>query len=397
MAGPVTGHGPLAGIRVIELPGIGPLPFACMLLADLGADVIRIDRPDDVGRQPETTLDTALLLLDPLGRNRRRLAIDLRRPEGAELLLRLAETADVVVESFRPGVAERLGVGPHDCRSRNQRLVYGRATGWGQTGPLARSAGHDINYLALSGVLDSIGSNDAPPTAPMGHIGDFGGGGLFLAFGLLAALLERERSGKGQVVDAAILDGAALLDSLRRFFALHGAMPEGRGSGPLDGGSHFYNVYETADGKHITFGAVEPKFHRELLDRLGLDHFQVEQLDHDGWPQLRETIAKVVHTRTRAQWQEHLEGTDVCFAPVLDAAEAPLHRHHLARGTFVTVDGEVQAAPGPRFDRTPPPLPLAPHPVGADALTILADLGFSEAEIERLAASEAVRMPKRSQ
>jgi len=390
---PVTGRGPLAGIRVIELPGIGPLPFACMLLADLGADVIRIDRPDDVGRQPRSALDVAMLSLDPLGRNRRRLAIDLRAPEGAELLLRMAETADVVMEGFRPGVVERLGVGPKDCRSRNDRLVYGRATGWGQTGPLAHSAGHDINYLALSGVLDSIGSRGGPPVAPMGHIGDFGGGGLFLAFGVLAALIERERSGKGQVVDAAILDGVGLLGSLQRFLSQHGAVPAGRATGPLDGGSHFYNVYETADGKHITFGAVEPKFHRELLVQLGLDPAGVEQLDSGGWPDLRKKIADVVRGRTRAQWQELLEGTDVCFAPVLTAAEAPLHPHHLARGTFVTVDGEVQAAPGPRFDRTPASAPTAPRPPGADALTILAELGIAEDEVARLRERRIVHMP----
>jgi alpha-methylacyl-CoA racemase len=380
--------GPLAGVRVLELPAIGPVPFAAMLLADLGADVIRVDRPGDAGADPPDPLRRAYAGLDPTGRNRRRIAIDLRTPAGVQLALRLCERCDVLLEGFRPGVAERLGLGPDVCGARNPALVYGRMTGWGQDGPLAAHAGHDINYIALCGALDSIGHDGGPPAAPLGYLGDFGGGGMYLAFGVLAALTERHRSGLGQVVDAAIVDGAGLLGSVQRYLRLAGAMPGPRGTNELDGGHPTYGVYQTADSEWISFGAVEPRFRAELLRRLGIDAGELG--GQATWPRLRARIAGLVRGRTRTEWCEHLAGTDVCFAPVLTHEQAMRHPHHVARRAFVDVGGESQVAPGPRFARTPAGTPR-PAPVpGAGTRAVLAELGLSPEEIADLERSGVV-------
>jgi alpha-methylacyl-CoA racemase len=380
--------GPLAGIRVLELPAIGPVPFAAMLLADLGADVIRVDRPGDAGADPPDPLQRAYAGLDPTGRNRRRIAVDLKSSPGVQLVLRLCDRCDVLLEGFRPGVAERLGLGPEVCGARNPALVYGRMTGWGQDGPLAHQAGHDINYIALSGALDSIGHAGGPPAAPLGYLGDFGGGGLYLAFGVLAALTERHRSGLGQVIDAAIVDGAGLLGSMQRYLRLSGAMTGARGTNELDGGHPTYGVYETADAEWISFGAVEPRFRAELLARLGIAAGELG--DQATWPRLRARIAGLVRGRTCAQWRDLLAGADVCFAPVLTHEQAMRHPHHVARRAFVDVGGESQVAPGPRFARTPAGTPR-PAPVpGADTRAVLAELGLSREEIAALERSRVV-------
>jgi alpha-methylacyl-CoA racemase len=375
-------QGPLAGVRVLELPAIGPVPFAAMLLGDLGADVIRLDRLDDAGADPADPLRRAYAGLDPTGRNRRRIAVDLKAPAGVQVALRLADSCDVLLEGFRPGVAERLGLGPDACAGRNPALVYGRMTGWGQDGPLARKAGHDINYIALAGALDSIGHDGGPPAAPLGYLGDFGGGGLYLAFGVLAALNERHRSGLGQVIDAAIVDGVGLLGSVQRYLRLSGAMPGPRGTNELDGGHPAYGVYETADSQWISFGAVETRFRAELLRRL-----EVTPRELGGpatWPPLRQRIAGIVRARTRAQWEELLSAADVTYAPVLTHEQALRHPHHAARHSFVDVGGESQVAPGPRFARTPAGSPR-PAPVpGADTAAVLAELGLTRDEISVL-------------
>jgi alpha-methylacyl-CoA racemase len=376
---------------VLELPAIGPLPFAAMLLGDLGADVIRLDRLDDVGADPADPLQRAYAGLDPTGRNRRRIAVDLKSPPGVQVALRLADSCDVLLEGFRPGVAERLGLGPDVCAARNPALVYGRMTGWGQDGPLARQAGHDINYIALAGALDSIGHDGGPPVAPLGYLGDFGGGGLYLAFGVLAALNERHQSGLGQVIDAAIVDGVGLLGSVQRYLRLSGAMPGPRGTNELDGGHPVYGVYETADSQWISFGAVEPRFRVELLRRLGIDPRELG--GQPTWVPLRERIAGILRGRTRTQWEELLADADVTFAPVLTHEQAMCHPHHVARRSFTDVGGESQVAPGPRFARTPagPPRP-APGP-GADTRAVLAELGLSQEEIGALERSRAVGAP----
>lgn len=383
--------GPLARIRVLELPAIGPVPFAAMMLADLGADVIRLDRPGDVGPEPAEPLQRAYAGLDPTGRNRRRIAVDLKAAQGVDITLRLAASSDVLLEGFRPGVAERLGVGPDPCRARNRALVYGRMTGWGQAGPLARRAGHDINYIALSGALDSIGHEGGPPAIPLGYLGDFGGGGMYLAFGVLAALNERHHSGLGQVVDAAIVDGASLLGSVQRYLRLSGAMPGPRGTNELDGGHPTYGVYETADGQWISFGAVEPRFRAELLQRLGIN--DVVLTDREAWPALRRRIGGLIRKRTGAQWEEMLADDDMVFAPVLSHERAMRHPHHVAREAFVDVGGESQVAPGPRFGRTPAATPCPAPPPGADTREVLAELGLSLGEIAALERSGTVASP----
>jgi alpha-methylacyl-CoA racemase len=390
----VLGHpsaGPLAGIRVLELPAIGPVPFAGMLLGDLGADVVRVDRLQDVDADPVDPLRRAYVGLDPTGRNRRRIALDLKSPRGADLALQLVARSDVLLEGFRPGVAERLGLGPGPCAARNPALVYGRMTGWGQDGPLAHMAGHDINYIALSGALDSIGSDGGPPVAPLGYLGDFGGGGMYLAFGVLAALQERHRSGLGQVVDAAIVDGAGLLGSMQRYLRLSGAMAGPRGTNELDGGHPTYGVYETADAEWVSFGAVEPQFRAELLRWLGID--ATELGDQATWPRLREQIAGLVRGRTRDEWCELLESTDVCFAPVLSHEQTAHHPHHAARHAFVDVEGESQVAPGPRFARTPAGVPRRAPAPGADTRAILAELGAGADEIATLEQSQVIASP----
>ena len=353
--------GPLAGLRVIELAGLAPSPFACMVLADLGADVLRVDRP--AHRRGEGRIEA--LPGGPLQRGRRAVQLDLRDTADVADLLRLVTAADVMVEGFRPGVAERLGVGPEVCLERNPGLVYARLTGWGQDGPLAGAAGHDIDFIALAGALQPIGPAGAPPVAPLNLLGDFAGGGMLLVIGVLAALHERGRSGRGQVVDASMVDGAALLTAF-----LHG-LPDGqpwdapRGSNLLDGGAPFYATYQAADGGYVAVGALEPAFYAMLLEGLGLaGEFLPGQYDVSGWPRLRERFAAVFATRARDEWAAVFAGTDACVAPVLAPGEAPFHPHNAARGVFVEVEGSLQPAPAPRFSRTPadPPSPAPSEP-----------------------------------
>jgi alpha-methylacyl-CoA racemase len=349
--------GPLAGVRVVELAGLAPGPFGCMILADLGADVILVDRPGGRPVPPP----------GPLQRGRRVVELDLKAPDGLGALLRLVERADVLVEGYRPGVAERLGFGPAHCEKINPRLVYGRMTGWGQDGPLAARAGHDIDYIAVAGALEPLGRAGERPHAPLNLIGDFAGGGMLLAVGILAALLERERSGCGQVVDAAMVDGSALLMALFHGMIADGSWPFPRGANLLDGGAPFYDTYETSDGGFVAVGALEPPFYAALLDGLGLAEADLPgQLDRDGWPALRARFAEVFATRTRDEWAAVFAGTDACVAPVLSPTEAPAHPHNRARKTFVEVDGLAQPAPAPRFGRTPAGPPSAPAAVTVD-------------------------------
>ena len=370
--------GPLHGVRVIELESLAPAPFGCMVLADLGADVLRVDRPGAGGHpvvQPS----------DPLVRGRRSIRLNLKDPAGLAVLLRLVEGADVLVEGYRPGVAERLGFGPEVCLERNPRLVYARMTGWGQHGPLAGAAGHDIDYIAVAGSLDPIGRAGERPVPPLNLLGDFGGGGMLLAVGVLAALLERERSGRGQVVDAAMVDGSALLATFIHGLRAAGAWQDQRGSNLLDGGAPFYDTYQTADGKFIAVGALESKFYAELLDRLGLDAAELPaQLDRSGWPVLRERLTAAFAQRTQAEWVAVFDGSDACVTPVLSMADAPGHPHNLARGTFIEVGGVCQPAPAPRFSRTPAAVPDPPPVPGSDTEAVLASLGYSPAEITAL-------------
>ncbi|MEU6371554.1 CaiB/BaiF CoA-transferase family protein [Streptomyces sp. NPDC046909] len=378
-------RGPLTGLRVLEIASMAPGPFACTVLADLGAEVLRVDRASDVDPRTHDSQD-------PLARGRRSVAVDLKHPDGAALVRHLAARADVLVEGFRPGVAERLGIGPEDCRAVNPRLVYGRMTGWGQSGPLAPRAGHDITYLAVSGALGLIGPPDRPPVPPVNLVGDFGGGGMLLALGILAALLERERSGLGQVVDAAMVDGAALLTT-----ALHGLRATGdwqgdRGENLLDGGAPFYTTYETADGGHMAVGPIEERFYAELLTGLGLsdDPDLPAQYDRARWPELRQRLAAAFKERTRDEWTALFEPTDACVAPVLSPWEAHLHPHNTARSVFTETDGVRQPAPAPRFDRTPGAVQGPPPVVGRDTRTALADWGVDAPETDRLLAATVV-------
>jgi len=363
--------GPLAGLRMVEMGGLGPGPFCAMLFADLGVDVISIDRPGVAAGSNDAT-----------GRGKRRLSLDLRQPGPREAALALIAQADLLVEGFRPGVMERLGVGPAECHARNPRLVYGRITGWGQTGPLSAAAGHDINYIALSGALHAIGRSGETPPPPLNYVGDYGGGAMLLAVGLLAALHEARSSGRGQVIDAAMTDGAALLSAL--FYGLNaaGAWSGGRGGNLLDGGAHFYDTYACADGKFVAIGAIEPKFFRNFCDLCGLDEsFAEQQMDRAQWPLMKLRLADVFRTRTRDEWCSLLEGSDACFSPVLDWNEAPAHPHNRARGTFVTLGDVLQPAPAPRFSRTPAAQPRAGHSIElAEALNEWgADLSAREA------------------
>ncbi|MFT0170390.1 CaiB/BaiF CoA transferase family protein [Paraburkholderia mimosarum] len=349
--------GPLAGVRIIELAGIGPGPMAAMLLADLGATVLRIERRQPVKLGIERPLRYNLLL-----RNRKTIALDLKDPEAVELVLSLVERADALIEGFRPGVTERLGLGPQVCLERNPKLAYGRITGWGQDGPLAQYAGHDLNYIAITGVLNAIGRRDQPPSIPLNLIGDYAGGSLYLAMGLLSAILHARNGGAGQVVDAAIVDGTANLATT--FFGMQaaGIWRDGRGTNITDSGSHFYDVYECADGKWITIGPIEDKFYLELLRLLAIDPRTLgAQLDESNWPAARALFALKFKSRTREQWTTLLEHSDACFAPVLSWTEAPGHAHLKARGTFIEVDGIVQPAPAPRFSATVPAKPTAPE------------------------------------
>jgi alpha-methylacyl-CoA racemase len=376
--------GPLDGIRVVEIASLAPAPFCCMILADLGADVVRVDRADQCG-------PGAAAPADPLSRGRRSVGINLKDPAGVDLLLRLAESADVLVEGFRPGVAERLGFGPGVCAERNPRLVYGRMTGWGQDGPLAPTAGHDIDYIALSGALHPIGRAGERPVPPLNLVGDFGGGGMLLALGVLAALLERQRSGLGQVVDAAMVDGSALLTAFIYGLRAAGAWQDTRGVNLLDGGAPFYDTYQTADSQYVAVGALEPKFYDALLAGLGLSAAGLPpQHDHSGWPALRQRFAEVFATRTRDEWAALFAGSDACVAPVLSPAEAPEHPHNVSRGTFADVGGLVQPAPAPRFGRTPAGAPAPPPRPGADTDAVLADLRCSPGDIAALRAAGTV-------
>ncbi|SEJ89513.1 CaiB/BaiF CoA transferase family protein [Paraburkholderia diazotrophica] len=360
--------GPLAGVRIIELAGIGPGPMAAMLLADLGATVLRIERRQPAKLGIERPLRYNLLL-----RNRKTIALDLKDPEAVELVLSLVERADALIEGFRPGVTERLGLGPQVCLERNPKLAYGRITGWGQEGPLAQYAGHDLNYIAITGVLNAIGRRDQPPSIPLNLIGDYAGGSLYLAMGLLSAILHARNGGTGQVVDAAIVDGTANLATT--FFGMQaaGIWRDGRGTNITDSGSHFYDVYECADGKWITIGPIEDKFYLALLRLLDIDPQTLgAQLDESNWPAARALFALKFNSRTREQWTTLLQHSDACFAPILSWTEAPEHEHLKARGTFIEVDGIVQPAPAPRFSATVPAKPTAPE--APDAATVDAAL-----------------------
>ncbi|MEU6091738.1 CaiB/BaiF CoA-transferase family protein [Streptomyces sp. NPDC047085] len=368
--------GPLTGLKVVEIGAQGPGPFCATVLADLGAEVVRVDRPAEVG----VPFDDHLLR-----RSRTSVAVDLKDPQGADVVLRLVEDADVLIEGFRPGVMERLGLGPEVCQERNPGLVYGRMTGWGQDGPLAQVAGHDINYTAITGALAAIGRPGAGPAIPLNLISDFGGGGMLLAVGILAALHARGTTGLGQVVDAAMVDGAATLTGI--FYGLRekGLWTDVPGTNWLDGGTHFYDTYETADGRHVSFGAVEPQFQQALYETLGLDPADfADPGDRTLWPQRKKRIAEVVRTRTRQEWVEAFEGVDACFAPVLTLEEAPRHPHYVARGSFVELDGVTQPAPSPRFDRTPCPAPTRAARPGEHTRQILAGAGFPAGRIEQL-------------
>ncbi len=365
--------GPLAGLKVIEMAGIGPAPFCAMMLADMGADVVRIDRraSADLGIAMEPRYDI-------LGRGRRSIALDLKRSEDLRTVRELIDRADVLLEGFRPGVMERLGLGPEQCLATNARLVYGRMTGWGQDGPLASAAGHDINYIALSGVLACIGERDKAPVPPLNLVGDFGGGGMLLAMGVLAAVFECGRSGKGQVVDAAMVDGAALLMASTYGMRAAGLWNDRRGDNILDGGAPWYGVFETADGRFVSIAPIEAKFYAELLQRLGLDPAALPaQHDRTGWPRLREIFTQTFRSKSLAQWCESLQGTDVCFAPVLDMGEAPDHPHNLQRNAFVDIDGVRQPAPAPRFSRTPSGVRSGSPEPGHHASEVLRDWGVA--------------------
>ncbi|MEM9561878.1 MAG: CaiB/BaiF CoA-transferase family protein [Actinomycetota bacterium] len=379
--------GPLDGIRVIEMAGIGPGPMCAMLLADLGADVVRIDRPVQV----DLGVPRRGRVYDVLRRGRRSLAVDLKDPDGVATVLALVEEADAIIEGFRPGVMERLGLGPDECLARNPALVFGRMTGWGQEGPLATAAGHDLNYIALTGALDAIGPTGGDPVPPLNLVGDYGGGALFLAFGVCAALLEARSSGQGQVVDAAMVDGAAtLMTSVFGLFAAGDWQLE-RGTNTLDSGSYFYGPYRCSDGRYISIAPIEPKFHAELLERLGLDPVEFdEQRNRDHWPERKARLAELFATKTRDEWTAELEGTDVCFAPVLDLGEAPEHPHAKAREAFVEVDGVVQPAPAPRFSRTPGRVHGPVPEPGQHSREVLADWGLDEATIDRLVESGTI-------
>jgi alpha-methylacyl-CoA racemase len=363
--------------------GIGPCPFAAMMLADMGADVIRIDRkPDPDAPNPYPMLGTKF---DVMARGRRSLALDLKDPRARQLLLDLVAKADVLVEGFRPGVMERLGLGPDACLERNPRLVYGRVTGWGQTGPLSQAAGHDLNYLALSGMLHAMGRASAPPAPPLNLVGDFGGGAMMLAFGVVCAAFEAKQSGKGQVVDAAMTDGAALLGAMMYGLRAFGSWSDAREANLLDGGAPFYDSYACADGKFISIGAIEPQFYAQLLALSGIEDPQFrKQWRQADWPELKRKFADIFAARTRDEWCRLLEGTDVCFAPVLDMAEAPRHPHNAARATFVEVDGVTQPAPAPRFSRTQAVLGAPPSRPGQDGAAVLEDWGWSAASVDAL-------------
>jgi alpha-methylacyl-CoA racemase len=374
--------GPLTGIRVVEMAGIGPGPFTAMMLSDLGAEVIRVDRLSHKGTGHRANV---------LNRGRKSIAVDLKNPRGVETTLRLIEQADVVLEGFRPGVMERLGLGPEECLSVNPRLIFGRMTGWGQTGPLSQAAGHDINYISIAGALGAMGYADRPPAPPLNLVGDFGGGAMYLLTGILAALVERATSGQGQIIDAAMTDGTASL--LSPFFGLMAMnmWTTDRFSNRLDGGAFYYGSYECSDGKYISIGSLEPQFYALLLEKAEITdpEFQ-EQLDEAAWPAKREKLNQLFKTRTRQQWCDIMEGTDVCFAPVLDLKEAPTHPHNIDRKTFVELEGVVQPAPAPRFSRTQGEIQGPAAMAGEHTREVLSAWNFTDQEIGELQASGAI-------
>lgn len=389
--------GPLQGIRVIELAGLAPGSHCGMMLADMGAEMIRVERKGAGGDAPPS--------IDPLLRGRHSIALNLKHPLGVKTLLRLADGADALFECFRPGVVERLGIGPDICLARNPKLVYGRMTGWGQQGPLARVAGHDINYIALSGVLDAIGPKCGKPAPPLNLVGDFGGGGMLLAFGIVCALLEARQSGKGQVVDTAMLDGALAQMAMSFGMLAAGQFPPGAGESPLAGVAPFYDTYETADGRYVAVGALEPQFFRQLLELTGIpaDLFDdagisfvkdgpslMGEVNRAKWPELRRQLAAAFRSRTRDEWCAVMEGADVCFAPVLTLAEVPHHPHIQARGSVIEIGGVKQNAPAPRFSRTSANTPAPPRIDGQDTDSVLAACGFSKTEIQALRDEGAV-------
>ena len=374
--------GPLTGIRVVEMAGIGPGPFTAMMLSDLGAEVIRVDRLSHKGTGHRANV---------LNRGRKSIAVDLKNPRGVETTLRLIEQADVVLEGFRPGVMERLGLGPEECLSVNPRLIFGRMTGWGQTGPLSQAAGHDINYISIAGALGAMGYADRPPAPPLNLVGDFGGGAMYLLTGILAALVERATSGQGQIIDAAMTDGTASL--LSPFFGLMAMnmWTTDRFSNRLDGGAFYYGSYECSDGKYISIGSLEPQFYALLLEKAEITdpEFQ-EQLDEAAWPAKREKLNQLFKTRTRQQWCDIMEGTDVCFAPVLDLKEAPNHPHNIDRKTFIELEGVVQPAPAPRFSRTQGEIQGPAAMAGEHTREVLSAWNFTDQEIGELQASGAI-------
>jgi alpha-methylacyl-CoA racemase len=379
--------GPLAGTRIIELAGIGPGPFAAMLLSDMGAEVIRVERAGSAGGGGFGSSDVTM-------RNRRSIMVDLKQPEGLETVLRLVEQSDALIEGYRPGVTERLGLGPDVCLERNPKLVYGRMTGWGQDGPYAPWAGHDLNYISLAGAAAHIGRADQPPTPPLNLVGDYGGGAMFLAYGIVCSLFEATRSGQGQVVDAAMVDGAALL--MAPFWS---SVPKGgpgpRGTGLLDSGAHFYDAYRCSDGEYVSIGSIEPQFYAELLRITGLtddpDFVGAHHFDSSTWEKRKARLTEIFATKTRDEWCALMEHTDVCFAPVLTMSEALQHPHNIARGTFVEIDGQPQPGPAPRLSRTPGEVTRSPIAPGTDTRAVLADAGFDAAEIEALETSGAVQ------
>ena len=367
-------QGPLTGLKIVEFAGIGPGPFCGMLLSDLGADVVRVDRKGGRGGAPS----------DITARGRRSVALDLKTPEAVEACLKLMGSADGIIEGFRPGVMERLGLGPDVAMKRNPKLVYGRMTGWGQTGPYANAAGHDMNYIAITGALHAIGT-DNKPVPPLNLVGDFGGGALYLAFGLMAGIIQARETGKGQVIDCAMSDGAASLMAMFYGFKASGMWKETRRSNMLDGGAHFYDTYQCSDGKWISIGSIEPQFYALLLEKTGITDpaFQAQH-DRSAWPDLHDKLAKVIALKTQNEWTAIMAATDVCFAPVLDLDEAPKHPHNAARQTFVEVAGVTQPAPAPRFSVTPGAIQGPPPAVGAHNREALSDWGFSDAEIAAL-------------
>jgi alpha-methylacyl-CoA racemase len=370
--------GPLAGLKVVELVGLAPAPFAATVLADYGADVVRVDRV-------KPGYDVPAFPRDPLSRSRRWVGVDTKSEAGRDVVLRMVDEADVLIEGYRPGVTERLGLGPEECLERNPRLVYGRITGWGQDGPLAHTAGHDINYISLSGALEPIGRAGERPLPPLNLLGDFGGGGMLLAMGVLAALVERSISGRGQVVDASMVEGSALLTAGVHGLRNIGMWQRPRGENMLDGGAPFYDVYETSDGRYVAVGAIEERFWNALVQVLEIDPESVaDRLDPARWQAVRAILAEVIATRTRDEWATKAEGTDACLTPVLTPAEAANHPHNVARASFVSLDGDLQPGPAPRFSRTVPDEPTPPVEARSSTSEVLTDLGYSQSDIDRL-------------